>query len=445
MKQVLHRSLFDTAFRLSLLLSGVFFCCAPSAFAQTAAPTPAPAPAASPAPRPTPPAGEVRALWVVRTTLTSPDKIKKMVEGAHRNGFNTLIVQVRGRGDAYYRSRWEPRSAALKDQPPSFDPLETTIKEAKRHGLKVHAWLNTSLLANLDELPAEPSHVFHAHPEWLAVPRAVAAELYSLPPSDPRYRAAIVEWSKANRAELEGLYTSPARPEVREHIYSIWMDVLSAYDLDGLHFDYVRLASPDFDYSRTSLERFRAWLEPRLSVAERRLLADALKANPLAAADAFQEQFHDFQREQITSLVERVYHGVKKRRPEAVVSAAVFANDENAYARRFQDWRRWLAMGVLDVVCPMAYTTDTETFRKQIEVARTAARAAGKQVWAGVGAYRLTAEGTVEKIDAARATGADGIILFSYDSSTRTGELNPSGDYLERVGRGAFALAPARE
>lgn len=434
MERSSHHGFADAAFRLSLLLSGVFFFCQPMTTAQTPAPTTTPA--ASPAPRPTPPPNEVRALWVVRTTLTSPDKIKKMVESAHSNGFNTLIVQVRGRGDAYYRSRWEPRSAALKDRPPSFDPLEATIKEARRRGLKVHAWLNTSLLANLDELPAEAEHVYNAHPEWLAVPRAVAAELYAMPPTDPRYRARIVEWSKANRAELEGLYTSPARPEVREHIYSIWMDVLASYDLDGLHFDYVRLASPDFDYSRASLERFNSWLEPRLTAAERRLLADALKANPLAGTDAYREQFADFQREQITGLVERVYHGVKKRRPQATVSAAVFANDENAFTRRFQDWRRWLSMGVLDVVCPMAYTTDTEVFRKQIEVARKAAGASNRRVWAGVGAYRITPESAAEKIDAARALGADGFILFSYDFTAAPSQPNnPSGDYLERVSR----------
>lgn len=447
MKHFRHRKSVLAAYRLGLLLSGVFFFCAPAATAQDAPTTPIPLPAPSPAAtaRPVPPAGEVRALWVVRTTLTSPEKIKAMVESAHSNGFNTLIVQVRGRGDAYYRSQWEPRSATLKDQPPSFDPLATTIKEAKRRGLKVHAWLNTSLLANLDELPTEPTHVYNAHPEWLAVPRAVAAELYAMPPADPRYRAAIVEWSKANRAELEGIYTAPSRPEVREHIYSIWMDVLAAYDVDGLHFDYVRLASPDFDYSRHSLERFRAWLEPRLSAPERRLLVEAFKTNPLAAADAYQEQFADFQREQITGLVERVYNGVKKRRPEVVVSAAVFANDENAYARRFQDWRRWLALGILDVVCPMAYTTDTATFRKQIEVAREAAKATGRGVWAGIGAYRLTAQGTVEKIDAARSSGADGVILFSYDFTTKQGELNPSGDYLERVRKSAFDIAPAND
>jgi uncharacterized lipoprotein YddW (UPF0748 family) len=385
-----------------------------------------------------PPSSEVRALWVVRTTLTSPEKIRTMVQAAKDNGFNTIIVQVRGRGDAYYRSRREPRAVELKDQPAEFDPLAFVLNEAKQRGLKVHVWLNTSLLANLDALPTDPSHVYNKHPEWLAVPRPVAADLYQMSPRDQRYRARIVEWSKANRAELEGIYTGPANPKVRDHIFKIWMDILKDYDVDGLHFDYVRLASPDFDYSRISLEKFRKWLEPRLSASERRALKQSLKENRLAATESHAAKFADFQREQITTLVERIYRGVKKRKPQVTVSAAVFANDENAYTRRFQDWRRWLSMGILDVACPMAYSTDTAVFQKQIEIAAGSAHTSGRRVWAGIGAYRIPADSTVEKINAARGLGADGIILFSYDFTTRPSELNPAGDYLEIVRRRAF-------
>lgn len=381
---------------------------------------------------------EVRALWVVRTSLTSVPKIQAMVKAAAENGFNTLIVQVRGRGDAYYRSRHEPRAMELKDQPADFDPLAVTLTEAKQRGLKVHAWLNTSLLANLDALPTDPKHVYNKHPEWLAVPRPVAAELYKMSPSDPRYRAQIVEWSKANRGELEGVYTGPANGRVREHIYKIWMDVLKNYDVDGLHFDYVRLASPDFDYSRTSLEKFRKWLEPKLSKDERRQLKQSSNQNPLAAAETYGDKFGEFQREQITMLVQRIYLAVKRQKPNVIVSAAVFANHENAYTRRFQDWRRWLSMGILDVACPMAYSTDTAVFKKQIEIATTSAHAARRQVWAGIGAYRIPADSTVEKINVARTLGSDGIILFSYDFTVRPSELNPAGDYLDRVRRTAF-------
>jgi len=381
---------------------------------------------------------EVRALWVVRTTLTSPDKIHQLVNAAADNGFNTLIVQIRGRGDAYYNSRVEPRASELKDQPLSFDPLALTLAEAHKRGLKVHGWINTNLLANLDALPTDPAHVYNKHPEWLAVPKPVAAELYDMSPRDPAFRQKIVEWSKANRGELEGVYTGPANPKVRDHIYNIWMDVLKRYPVDGLHFDYVRFASPDFDYSRTSLEKFREWLDPQLSSEERAQLKSSLKTNPLATPEMFAAKFADFQRLQVTSLVERIYKAVKKRRPEAVVSAAVFANDENAYTRRFQDWRRWLQMGILDVACPMAYSTDTAVFQKQIEVAATTAHNAKRSVWAGIGAYRIPSESAVEKINVARSLNAEGFILFSYDFTSRASELNPDGAYLERIRRAAF-------
>jgi uncharacterized lipoprotein YddW (UPF0748 family) len=383
-------------------------------------------------------AGEVRALWVVRTTLTSPEKIQQLVNAAADNGFNTLIVQIRGRGDAYYKSNVEPRASELKDQPASFDPLAVTLAEAHKRGLKVHGWLNTSLLANLDALPTDPAHVYNKHPEWLAVPKPVAAELYSVSPRDPVYRQKIVEWSKANRGELEGVYTGPANPKVRDHIYNIWMDVLKHYPVDGLHFDYVRFASPDFDYSRTSLEKFRKWLEPQVSAEERAQLKISLKTNPLAAPEMFAAKLADFQREQVTTLVARIYKAVKQRRPDVVVSAAVFANDENAYTRRFQDWRRWLQMGILDVACPMAYSTDTAVFQKQIEVAATTAHNAGRHVWAGIGAYRIPSESAVEKITVARTLNTEGFILFSYDFTARPSELNPDGAYLERIRRAAF-------
>lgn len=391
------------------------------------------------APRPpTPAKDEVRALWVVRTTLTSPQKISQLVSSAADNGFNTLIVQIRGRGDAYYNSKVEPRAIELNDQPASFDPLAVTLAEAHKRGLRVHGWLNTNLLANLDSLPADPDHVYNRHPEWLAVPKAVAAELYRVSPNDPSYRQKIVEWSKANRGELEGVYTGPANPKVREHIYRIWMDVLKRYPVDGLHFDYVRFASPDFDYSRNSLEAFRKWLEPQINADERSELKKSLETNPLAAAEKFPEKFADFQRAQVTTLVERIYNAVKKEKPETLVSAAVFANDENAYTRRFQDWRRWLQMGILDVVCPMAYATDTTVFQKQIEVASATAHGAKRRVWAGIGAYRIPSDSAIEKINVARTLSADGFILFSYDFTSRPSELNPDGAYLERIRRAAF-------
>ena len=163
-----------------------------------------------------------------------------------------------------------------------------------------------------------------------------------------------------------------------------------------------------------------------------------LEHNPLALAEAHPDKFADFQREQITTLVQRIYREVKRRNPNVTVSAAVFANDENAYTRRFQAWRHWLSLGILDVVCPMAYTTDTNIFKTQIAIATTTAHTNNKKVWSGIGAYRMPVESTLEKINAARTLNADGIILFSYDFTTRPSDLNPTADYLNQIHRHAF-------
>jgi uncharacterized lipoprotein YddW (UPF0748 family) len=389
--------------------------------------------AAAAAAEPSAPPREVRALWVVRTSITSPEAVGRVVEDARRAGVNTLIVQVRGRGDAYYRGRWEPRSA-------DFDPLAETIKAAKKANIAVHAWLNTHLLANLADLPAQPEHVYNAHPEWLAVPRRAAAELYAMDPADPRYRERIVAASKEDTRELEGVYTAPSHPAVKEHVYQVFLDVVENYDVDGVHFDYVRFPSPDFDYSRTALDRFRAAMDPTLGDEERRLLGGLVQTRPLVYVDLFPQAWERFRRDQITDLVERIATGVKARKPKVLVSAAVFANDEDAFARRFQDWKAWLERGLLDVVCPMAYTPDTEIWKRQIAIAR--GFSFGRAVWAGIGAYRQPPEGTLEKIELGRRIGVDGFVLFSYGDVTQPSERAPAGDYLRRIGTAAFSAAP---
>ena len=381
---------------------------------------------------------EVRALWVVRTSLTSPDAVKQMVNRAVNGGFNTVIVQVRGRGDAYYRSRWEPRAEALAGQKESFDPLGLVIEESHRAGLKVHAWLNTSLVANMDELPKSKNHPIYEHPEWLMVPRTLAAKLFVMDPRDPKYLAETVTYSKGDRSQLEGLYLSPAHPAVKEHLYSIWIDVLEKYDVDGLHFDYVRYPNVGFDYSRVALERFRSLIDKSVGEGERKLLASIVERDPLVYANAFPDRYAQFQRDQVTEIVERIHHGVKKRKPKVVISAAVFANDDDAFNNRFQDWKLWLRQGLIDVACPMAYTPDTETFRKQITVA--VGNAAGRDVWAGIGVYRIPPESTIEKIRVARELGARGFVLFSYDSLVRHSENNPADDYIEKIKQSVLGI-----
>src|SRR5262249_40854620 len=84
------------------------------------------------------PRPELRGPWVVRTGLVTPASVDQVVDEAASGGFNAIFVQVRGRGDAFYRSRLVPRSELLRGQGADFDPLARVIARARTRGLQVH-------------------------------------------------------------------------------------------------------------------------------------------------------------------------------------------------------------------------------------------------------------------------------------------------------------------
>ena len=257
---------------------------------------------------------EVRALWVIRTALDSPDAVREMVAEAAGSGFNTLLVQVRGRGDALYASSLEPRAERLPDDP-SFDPLQLVIDEAHARGMAVHAWVNTYLVWGPVDPPRSPMHLVNANPEWLAVPRSLGRELHDRHPRDPRYLRRLTEHAWANQETVTGLWSSPSHPGVQARVQAVWLELATNYDLQGIHFDYVRLPSPEFDYSRGTLDRFRAWVRPHLSSGRYADLVRASTSDPYAMADALGDLWDQFRRDQVTALVRRIYRSVKEVRP----------------------------------------------------------------------------------------------------------------------------------
>lgn len=176
----------------------------------------------------------------------------------------------------------------------------------------------------------------------------------------------------------EGVFLSPSSPGVQAHLEAVVRELVRGYDLDGLHLDYIR-------YPGTT------------------------PASGLPVSGTPDER-----REALTALVSRLATAARAERPGLVLSAAVIADETQALRHHLQDWPEWMRRGVLDAVCPMAYTADTPLFRSQLEaaVARTQGRG---PVWAGIGAYRLTVPGMLGHVRQARAAGAGGVVFFSHE------------------------------
>ncbi len=363
---------------------------------------------------------EVRALWVRRTSLESTDSIRRMVSAAATAGFNTLFVQMRADGSA------RPG--------PDFDAVGETLTQAHAAGLRVHAWVDVALAAAADELPSARDHVIYQHPEWLMVPRAIAAELLAIDSHSPDYLGRLQRWTRANASRADGLYVSPLQLDAAAHVIDVVRDVVRRYAVDGVYLDHVQYPGDDFDYSRRSVDAFRDFMRSQLQPAERQRVDRIEGIDPFAYPNEFPGQWRSFRQAQLTALVARLRDTVRSARPSALVSAAVTSDAWAAGHDTLQDWRTWLDNRFLDALCPVVSGADAAQFAAQL--AQVRAIAGARPVWAAIGANRLSQRETLDDIVTARRLGASGVILFSYDSLISP----PKGtEYLSAIGRGAFA------
>ena len=371
--------------------------------------------------------GETRAVWVVRDAMVSPEAVAQVIEDAVQGGFNTLLVQVRGRGDAYYRSDLVPRAKQLARQPASFDPLRLTIELARKRGLAVHGWINLLLVSNLSGPPGPGTHVALRHPEWLVLPAALLDQIRRLPAGDPRRLSARSRHYLRTR-KADGLFLDPALLEVQEHILEVIRELVSRYAMDGLHLDYVRYPGADPGYGLKALPRFLK-LNPEISGGA----GSPSSRDSVALVQKHSALWDQFRRHQVTALVTRIQQEVKHLAPNMLLSAAVVADAELAHSSRLQDWKQWVETGILDVVCPMAYTPDPEIFEDRIRIARQSS--SRSRLWAGIGAYKLDGEGILQQVRLSRQLGADGFVVFSYNTlaaskKSREELLEPLGAFL---------------
>ena len=381
---------------------------------------------------------EMRGLWVTRSWMTSPAEVAQVVQDAKRHGFTALFVQVRGRGDAFYAGGPDPRAVLLARQPATFDPLAELIGRADAAGVQVHAWLNVNLVAGSTAIPSDPKHVLVQHPEWLMVPRSLAPDLLRMSPRDRRYVARLASWSHRHNTTIEGVFSSPIPEAAQARTEALIDHLTSRYALDGLHLDYIRYPSPEFDCSRMALDAFRTALIPELTPTELATLDRRAARDPLVFVTDYASRWAAFRRERLTQLVVRIRDRAKANRPALQLTAAVWPDAADARQRKLQDWATWLRSGLLDAVCPMTYVQDGRAFERQLQ-ALTQQKAGA--VWPGIGAFKIDPDEAARRIDVSRTMGFAGVMLYSYDSMT--GGAGRASSYMSNLQRRAFGDATA--
>ena len=95
----------------------------------------------------------------------------------------------------------------------------------------------------------------------------------------------------------------------------------------------------------------------------------------------------------------------------------MFPDPAVARERVLQRWPEWAAEGLVDLLCPMAYRTDTAEVRRLLGAARDAAPKT--RMWGGLMAYAGERALLREQVRAAEHAGCEGAILFAYDATQR--------------------------
>lgn len=273
---------------------------------------------------------EFRGVWVAtvsninfpsRTGLTAAQlraEIDALVDLTRRSGLNAIVFQVRPEADALYASTLEPWSRYLTGTQggnPGMDPLQTLIEAAHAQNIEVHAWLNP--------YRAKANHAS----------TAVAPHLSVTSPSYAyRYGNAI--------------WMDPGVEVVQQRLLDVIEDLVTRYELDGIHFDDYFYPYPDGPFPDTATyDAYRA-AGGTLSVGDWR----RDNVNRMVRA------VHEL----ILGLDDTVRFGISPfgiYRPG--IPPGITGLDQ--YATIFADPVRWMEEGWLDYVAPQLYWPTTQT------------------------------------------------------------------------------------
>lgn len=302
------------------------------------------------------PKHEVRAAWITavygldwpRTKATTPastqkqkDELVDILDKLKEANFNTILFQARTRGDVLYKSDIEPYNSILtgkSGKDPGYDPLAFAVEECHKRGMECHAWMVTIPLGGRKHVASLGKQSVTRRQPKICVP----------------YKREY--------------FLNPGNPKTKEYLMSLVKEVVERYDVDGVHFDYLRYPErafrfPDsYDYRKygngRSLEQWR--------------------------------------RDNITEILRHIYKGVKKLKPWVKVSTCPVGKYRdtsrypskgwNAFHVVYQDVQGWLGEGIQDQIYPMMYFRGNSFYPFALDWQE---QSNGRHVVPGLGIYFL--------------------------------------------------------
>lgn len=305
-------------------------------------------------------------------------------------GINTVYVQVRAFCDAYYKSELFPRGEYFSVSS-NFDPLEIMINSAHSLNLSIHAWVNPMRAKTDMEMQAMSGD--YLPKQWY----------------DDEIKRGTYIVQVADR-----WYLNPAYSEVKSFITDGIKEIVSSYEVDGLHID-------DYFYPTTDASF------DTISFAEG-------NTNDLTA----------WRMENINVMVKGIYSTIKSLNTNVLFGISPQGNVEKNYSTQYADVRKWCKEGgYCDYIVPQIYfgfKNETCPFEQTVFEWQQLTSGSKIRLVIGVCTYKIGKEdtwagtGKDEWITDLNVTSREveyvindeklsGVAIFSYNST-----FEPSGD-----------------
>jgi len=270
---------------------------------------------------------EMRGVWIssvynmdwpqTKNNITAQKKeYTDLLDKLKSVGMNTVIVQIRPKSDALYKSSINPWSEYLtgtQGKDPGYDPLVFLIDEAHKRGMEFHAWLNPYRIttSGTDTSKLSANNPARLHPDW------------------------VVKHSISNG---EALMYNPGLPQVRQYIVDTVKEIVTNYNVDAIHFD-------DYFY-RDGID----------DDATYKMYGNGMSKD-------------DWRRENVNTLLQDVKNCIKSIKPNVkfgVSPSGIWKNKSSdstgsdtrgkeSYYSDYADTRTWIKRNLVDYITPQIY------------------------------------------------------------------------------------------
>ena len=320
--------------------------------------------------------GEHRAFWCHSAFGLQDRNWDDSIRFLKEHGFNVIIPNMSWGATAYYPSAVLPVHASVQER---GDQIGLCLAACRKHGVECHVWKVC----------------------WNTGHR-MSKEL------EKQFRAeGRIQVSDSGSSDDPWL--CPSHPENQRMEIEAQLEVVRNYDVDGVHFDYIRYPGSHYCYCAGCRGRF----EKSIGAEVKEWPREVLKGGPL------NEDYLEFRRANITRVVREVAERAPKIRQGVEISAAVFRNAPSDRDTIGQDWQLWCREGWLDFVCPMDYIDSVRAFQNVVVQQKQSVGdvplypGIGLSVWKDETSHPLKLS---RQITVVREAGLKGFTVFNFDA-----------------------------